>query len=96
MAATATQKDDYEKQVMTENSFDLESHLKSFEFFEFSKLKSDIDSGKLKLKDILGMTESEIKEMLRDEYHVSVVQRSRFVNAIKSLPKSKMNNPQGL
>ena len=66
-------------------------HLAANEFLELSKIEDDLDKGRLKVKDILGCTEDELKTSLRQDYNVSIFQANRFVEAVKQYPESRMN-----
>ena len=80
--------------VDVDENFDLKAYLAAQKFTQYSKIETAIDSGDLTLDDILGCNEQELKEVLI-EFEISSIQRNRFVNAIKKLPKSKMNQNNG-
>ena len=80
--------------VDVDENFGLQTYLTEQKFTEYSKVETAINSGDLTLDDILGCNEQELKQVLSD-FEISILQRNRFVRAIKKLPKSKMNQNNG-
>ena len=74
----------------TSDKFVLKDHLINHGFTEYDKLAKAFETKELTLQDILDCTESDLKDLLTD-YGVKIVQRNRFINAIKKLDKSRMN-----
>ena len=79
--------------VDVDENFDLKTYLTNEKFTEYSKIETAINSGDLTLDDILECNEQELKQVL-DGFKISLIQRNRFVKAIRKLPKSKMNSNQ--
>ena len=71
--------------------FDLKQHLLQNNFTEYSKLENAFQAKLITLEDILECDEKELKEQLM-LYHISPIQRNRFVKAIKLLPQSKITS----
>ena len=67
-----------------ENNF--EKYLKQEGFTDFHKLKSDYDKKHVTFDKIIELDKSELEEMLSVDYHVKVIQKIRFIRAIKQIP----------
>ena len=59
-------------------------------FNQLELLESDFNSEYLTFNDIIGATESQLDEMLQD-HNVKVIQRIRFIRAVKEIPNAKAN-----
>ena len=72
----------------------LKDYLVQEGFTQFGKLESDFNSAELTFNDIIRMSESDLETMLSKEYKVKVVQKNRFIRAVKKLPRSKVYQPR--
>ena len=73
------------------NESNFKDYLEQNNFNKWEKLASDYNKSNLSYNDIITMNETLLEKMLIDDYKIKAVQASRFINAVKKLPNSRVS-----
>ena len=75
--------------MSTQQSFNFKQFLEENDFTEFDKIEKRLSTNELTLDDIFDCNDEELKKLLLSFGVSSLIQRKRFIRAIKKLTQPK-------
>ena len=67
---------------------DIQVHLQKHGFKQYNKIAAAVENGEITVEDLVQCSETDLSQLCQ-EYGIGVIQKNRFISAIKALPNAK-------
>ena len=67
----------------------LKDHLSKYGFNQYNKIADAVEKEEITIKDLLKCSNVDLTEICK-EYHISTIQKNRFIEAIENLSKNSI------